>query len=208
MEKFIIPSNNSTSSTRSDREDKESLRGRDEEYIDKDDFYGVEYSSPTGRMDLNENSSHAAAILQFSKATLSPNALLTLTMFEWIVCGNSTPLHAIDFIVDSALNDFRSIMEFQNSVREQHIIATAKIKKERKSLHLSGRLSMEHKPEQVHQVNSGNENQPVLPQDKYDRTDNPRSVRSIIEVLLACSRIYRKAGKVFYFTVSLLNICS
>lgn len=132
----------------------------------------------------------------------SPNARLTLAMFEWVVCGGEPVLLSIDSIVMIALKDFQVILDFQNEVKDHHVAALVAAKTQRRGSVGEKRGDSEDYSESLHR----GENPFVVPSEAYARMDCPKSVRTIIEILLICSQIYRKAGKnntLIYF-VSLL----
>ena len=124
----------------------------------------------------------------------SPNARLTLTMLESLVCGSDVSLSSVDCIVATALSDFREIVDFQDSVREHYITATMKNKKIKKNQNSSSSSGKRNDGESSEHSNKG-EVPPPLPQDHYDRTDSPKAVRTIIGILTICSRLYKKSGE-------------
>ena len=121
----------------------------------------------------------------------SPNARLTLAMFEWVVCGGEPVLSSIDSIVMIALKDFQAILDFQNEVKDHHVAALVATKTQRRGSVGEKRSELEDYSESVHR----GENPFVVPSEAYARMDCPKSVRTIIEILLISSQIYRKAGK-------------
>ena len=121
----------------------------------------------------------------------SPNARLTLAMFEWVVCGGDPVLSSIDSIVLIALRDFQAILDFQNEVKDHHVGAIVSSKTQRRGSVGEKRSDVEDYSDSVHR----GENPFIVPSEAYARMDCPQSVRTIIEILLISSQIYRKAGQ-------------
>jgi hypothetical protein len=134
----------------------------------------------------NTHSQHTADIA-------SPNARLTLTMLECLVCGGDVSLASVDCIVAAALSDFREIVDFQDSVREHYISASTKTKKQKKIQNIASSSGKRNDVDSS-EHSARTEGPPPLPQDHYDRTDSPKSVRTIIGILVICSRLYKKSG--------------
>jgi hypothetical protein len=121
----------------------------------------------------------------------SPNARLTLALFEWVVCGGDPVLSSIDSIVTIALRDFRTIQDFQNEVKDHHVSALVQSKTQRRGSVGEKRSEIDDYSESAHR----GENPFVVPSEAYARMDCPQCVRTIIEILVISSQIYRKAGK-------------
>lgn len=135
---------------------------------------------------LNTHSQHTPDIA-------SPNARLTLTMLECLVCGGDVSLASVDCIVAAALADFKEILDFQDSVRENYINLSTKTKKAKKTPSSSS-TSAKRNDVDSSEHSGRTEGLPPLPQDHYDRTDSPKAVRTIIGILVICSRLYKKSG--------------
>ena len=156
----------------------------------------------------SEDISDALSVLNMSSSTIynththtqqtadiaSPNARLTLTMLERLVCGGDVSLSSVDCIVAAALADFREIVDFQDSVREHYINASTKTKKPKK-IPNNGNSSGKRNEMDSSEHSAKTEGPPPLPQDHYDRTDSPKTVRTIIGILVICSRLYKKSGE-------------
>ena len=135
----------------------------------------------------------------------SPNARLTLALYEYMAIGTSMSLQAVDTIVSCCLNDFKDIMDYQHAFRE-YIINTAandpKFNKNKQTLlkNENQRIKNEKNSDDRDAISEdweeeADENPPVLPADQYERTECPETVRTIINILITSSRFYRRAGK-------------
>jgi tetratricopeptide (TPR) repeat protein len=149
-----------------------------------------------GTDDAEGDDEYSARFVLGNPASQSPNARLSLALLEWHAGDKESSLRSIDQIVSSALMEFRSVTERQHRIRDAVIAAH------------TGSAASAPSPVKL----AAGEDEGLLKEVLTASTlkeyaaackkpvglvssDNPLTVRLLVDILLTCSRFYRTGGK-------------
>ena len=153
---------------------------------------GVDISEGLTILNIATATSQPTSKINDGNSVVSPNARLTLAMFECVACGFHSSLQSIDAVVSATLCDFKEIVDYQHALREYTIAASTATDKNKNKNNKVEKSKIEDFDDFSDYFQP--ESPPTLPADQYERMDCPQTVRTIIDILISCSRFYRRAG--------------